>query len=412
MLKNWRVILLLLFSGLIGWFIGYFKFPDILDNREFLSGVFLSFSFICLGFLLLQLSKKKSSSGINTSSKSFMTLTISTVMLFLSIVIYGWVSGENNILTERIEAQSQIIEEMNGQSFAEEIATANAQIPTILETIKQDSDSNNSFYLSSQAISSLARLNQSLHPRKKYNKETDSLEMYSQERGQLLNNLIHMNLDSNIWAQIKKRVSFEYAYLANSDLSEADLSDINLSNAILSNCNLSGANFHHANLHRADFGKSELIKTCFNAANLTRANMNWTNAVSAEFVGAVLDGSDLRNMNGIDCDLSHASVQWADLQYIQLNRAVCSSADFKGSNLSHSNFAESQLNHANLVRTNISLTNMDKANLNGTLVKGNDWLELGTMVDVSGMSQIKENYTLVADSNSTTKFILKLKDSD
>ena len=140
--------------------------------------------------------------------------------------------------------------------------------------------------------------------------------------------------------------------------------------------------------------------------------MNWTNAVSAEFVGAALDGSDLRNMNGIDCDLSHASVQWADLQYVQLNRAVCSSADFQGSNLSHSNFAESQLNHANLVRTNISLANMDKTNLNGTLVKGNDWLELGTMVEVSGMSQIKENYTLVADSNSTTKFILKLKDLD
>ena len=94
----------------------------------------------------------------------------------------------------------------------------------------------------------------------------------------------------------------------------------------------------------------------------------------------------------------------------QFDHAQCAKVDFKGSDLSRTNFEGANLKGANMVRVILKEAHLGNSELDGVRVKGNDWFISGYENNVSGLSDVEDHYNLVADSGSTSKFLLKLKD--
>ena len=411
MARSLRLMFLVCICLLIGWLIRYFQIPYIQGKTEFMFGFLLCLSLLGLIYALRNLNLLKVSVTASPSNKkAFVFLTLSALLLLLSFATVGWNHQQTQLLSLKLENETKRLEDLNDNASFEVIQSANEQITMVLETIQNELSIDSADGISEYTIDRLGAISKLLKPRRIFDRNSDSLKLLSPERGLLLLNLVHMNIDSSSFMKIKQRVTFEAAGLESADLSSLDLSCINLSRADLSHCQLIKSNFHHANLEGANFEKSELTKSCFNGANLTRANMNWVNASPADFIGAVLDGASLKNFRAVASNLNNSSVKWANVYNSQFDHAQCVKVDFKGSDLSRTNFEEANLKGANLVRVILKEAHLGNSELDRVRVKGNNWFISCYENNVSGISDIEDHYNLVADSGSNSKFLLKLKD--
>jgi uncharacterized protein YjbI with pentapeptide repeats len=411
MARRLRLMFLVCICLLIGWLIGYFQIPYIQEKPEFMFGFLLCLSLLGLIYALRKLNLLKASVSVSPSNKiAFVFLTLSALLLLLSFATVGWNHQQTQLLSLNLDNETKRLEELNDNASFEVIKSTNEQIAMILEIIQNELSMDSADGISESTIDRLGAISKLLKPRKIFDRNSDSLKILSPERGLLLLNLVHMDIDSSSLMKIKQKVTFEAAGLESADLSSLDLSCINLSRADLSHCQLIESNFHHANLEGANFEKSDLTKSCFNGANLTRANMKWVNASSADFVGAVLDGAFLKDFRAVASNLNYSSIKWANMYNAQFDHTQCTKVDFKGSDLSRTNFEGANLKGANMVRVILKEAHLGNSELDQVRVKDNDWFISGYKNNVSGISDIEDHYNLVADSGSTSKFLLKLKD--
>ncbi len=228
--------------------------------------------------------------------------------------------------------------------------------------------------------------------------DADSIEKeYSLERGQLLQALVLLNIDTGSFAQIRRKAHFAGAYLRGANLKGLDLSGINLSNANLKNADLSGANLNGADLAKVNFWGANLNRTKLNHTILRRADFRWAQLNEATLISANLDGVNLSNAQLNKTNLNKATLCWAQLGAALFNAANLTSVDFTGSNLTRTNFTEAYLNDTELRRTNLSETVLVGVSLDKALVDQRWWDKLNQS-RVVGVKSLQERFSIVSDT--------------
>lgn len=128
-------------------------------------------------------------------------------------------------------------------------------------------------------------------------------------------------------------------------------------------CDFRGRNLHGYNLRNTNFAGSDLKGVVLDGANLEESALenvdarwsNWIRATArkSNISSSVFSGSDLRNADFTDCDLS-------GVKFIAVNAR---NAIFTGANLSHCDFTGSDLTGANLSHAFLEETNFSFSHL-------------------------------------------------
>lgn len=168
----------------------------------------------------------------------------------------------------------------------------------------------------------------------------DELGWYRGEKGLLAGvNLFGANLEG---------VDLSFANLSRANLCEAVLKDAILENAVLKKAKLNrailaNASMESSNLDEAELNFANLEKTNIQLASLNKAHLNRT-----RLVGALLGGTDMRDVSLWKSDLSdvsliRANLQGADLGSANLAGTLLWEADFSGANLWHANLKNAEI---------------------------------------------------------------------
>jgi uncharacterized protein YjbI with pentapeptide repeats len=193
--------------------------------------------------------------------------------------------------------------------------------------------------------------------------------------------------------------------LSGANLSGANLSRVNLSESDLSRANLSGANLSDAILSGSILSESNLSKVNLSRANLSGANLRNSDLDRANLFGATISGVfskvTIGGIISLSTDLRGASFSEAildgtNLSQLDLSGLNMSGASLRGANLSNSNLHETNLCGATLSGTvNIvtftgtmaSYTDLRGANLSGAILDGTNLSQLNLSgLNMSGAS--------------------------
>lgn len=182
-----------------------------------------------------------------------------------------------------------------------------------------------------------------------------------------------------------RSANLQEADLTSSRLNEANLMDANLRTAKMFRSELNEAVLHRADLREAVLTEAELRKADLSDACLFDAYLSSANCTSAKFRGADLSKSylpktnlnetDLVRVKLIEAILIEAKMGCADLSYADLTGARLTEAKMEGSKLvgtclNRAELDKADLSGARLINANLSDANLRKANLRGADLSG------------------------------------------
>jgi hypothetical protein len=208
---------------------------------------------------------------------------------------------------EKLDLQNLRIKEQIYLQEADRRSTLIMELSNILdkvheETFKFIGNGKRVDTLTDGLIGRISALATSLKPYKFYEKDTLSTDVFSPERGQLLNALIRQQLDSNTFLKIfTAPTDFTFSNLKGADLQSKNLRGIILQYSTLRSANLGEASLRGSLLTSIDFTNAVLIhanlmdceldKAKFINSNLTDAYLYGSNLNEADFTGAKLEGT-------------------------------------------------------------------------------------------------------------------------
>lgn len=276
---------------------------------------------------------------------------------------------------------------------------------SILYDIGEELKRNPGRTLCDSTIARIAALSFSFTPYKYVEGDSLSEKACSPGRGQLLQALVLMKIDSGSFARIKENTRFAGADLRGASLNGSDLSGIDLQDANLKDAQLSGVNLKGADLGGANFWGANLNKANLSLTNLKKADLRWALLNEASLIMTNLNGANLANAQLIKADLSGTTVRWAQSGGALFNEANLTKVSFVGTNLT-----KAALRQANLSNTDFRLVHLSEADLVGvlmdsTLVDG-DWLEKLKEWRPAGAKALQEIYTIKNDTAKLDKRIL------
>jgi uncharacterized protein YjbI with pentapeptide repeats len=408
-MKAIRYLLIgIILGAVIGWALGFLRFPYIEKNSSFLVGFIACLAFVSLGLILLFI-WKKNSLLVRLISKTPTTQTLNNairiyaviwILVSAFIVFGGLISSfliyKQNELFEtrtqdqnkRIQEQSELIESVRRSSLA-------ILMNDILDKVDNDLKNNPGGRLSDKTIASIvAAFNYTFTPYRYWEGDSLSDKKLSPEKGQLLLALCTKNIDSSSFDKIKLNAHFSGAdlrgvNLACVDLSGSDLKDVDFKDADLSRADLSGAD-----LREADLGGINLNRANLSGADLRRSDLSWAEMNEIELDSANLNGADLTNAQLRKADLRRATFQVAKLDGALLNEANLEGgyivdASLVKANLTKADLTKADANHANFneaIMSEIELTNTDV---------DKDWLEKLNNWQITGAEEIQKSYKII-----------------
>ena len=351
------------------------------------------------------------SHGITSSSQKFRFTLIGVIILCLlfSITLIK--------LDKKIEEQNQAQEQIIAQHLAvEESLRKNGLMilmGKLLDKVEEELRQSPDRSLSDDTIDRIAQLSHSFEPEGYRYFENDSLsrKAYSVERGQLLQELLLLEMDSNTFENIKRKVDFAGADLRNLNLVGKNLSHINLMCANFHRAYLQQVNFKKADLRGSSFWAANLDSSHFNESALNRVDFRWADLNGINLENAVLKGANLSNAKFKNTNLANATIRWAKLYGTFLNGANLSGSDLYGSDLRNAN-----LNHADLTKTTLWEVQLAGANLSETLldsatVQTEDWLSKIRDWMIEGSEYITQSYEIsISDSKNSSYMLNRKKD--
>lgn len=261
--------------------------------------------------------------------------------------------------------------------------------------------------LSVGTIARIAAVNQPFQTYSYLEESNDSTDKLSIERGQLLQALSYMNMDSSSFDEIKEQTSFSGADLRNTRLQGKNLKQIDLRGANLKHAELQQANLTQADLRDAYLWAANLQQTQLEGANLNRSNLSWADLTEANLSGAALDGAILTDAKLRKANLIGASVQWSDGRGAWLLEANLAGVDLLATDLRRANLSKANLCETNLTRTNVREANLMDAELEHAAVQEDNWLDLLEKWQVLGAAEIRASYKMVPDTTGLSKYRLE-----
>lgn len=405
MMKGKKQLLIgLIFGVVIGWMLGFLRLPYIEKNYSFLLGFIAALVFIALSLLLLTawdgdflhgiISKKTA----NRSANSTRTYTYIRIIMVGILVLGGvLVYNRNKSFQLKIQDQQNELQELKVLATSVQKNDLKPLLTSLLEDISKELNQNPQRTLSDATLNRIVALSFAFKPYKYINGDSLSKQESSPERGQLLQALVLMNIDTGTFGRIKRNVPFAWADLRAADLKGLDLSGINLANANLENADMSGINLKGADLKEANLWGANLNQANLRNVDLKKADLRWVQLNEAHLTLANLSGANFSNAQLRKADLTGAIVRRAQSVGTLFNEAVLSRIDLAGTNLAKANFSQAELSEADMRTVDLSLADLSGVQLNKALVN-KEWPEKLKEWQPIGLKALQETYTTVNDT--------------
>ena len=199
--------------------------------------------------------------------------------------------------------------------------------------------------------------------------------------------------------------------LTSVQLNRVNLAETPSFSLVLNQINLAGIDLSGANLDRANLANSQwqsagndgiantfddAIATLDNAqmqfVNLTSADLSRVSMQRVNLLHALLNQANLSHSNLTGANLSSAQMVATDLQDAVLIDASLTGTDLGGANLANANLSSAHLNRASALKTNLQLTNLTATDWQGADLSG---------ADLSGanLSNANFSYTRLQNAN-------------
>ncbi|MBK6995124.1 MAG: pentapeptide repeat-containing protein [Lewinellaceae bacterium] len=410
-----------LFLGLVigivfGWALGFLRLPYIEKNYSFLLGFIAALALVSLvlllwsawnkNFLPTQIDKKSFAGDFKDAA----TQRHIRVML-LGILVLGGIVGGLVVFRQiesfklQIQNQNKKLQEMSALVETVKKNDLEPLMRSILEDVGEELKRNPGRTLRDTTIARIAALSIAFKPYKYIEADSLSEKAYSLGRGQLLQALVLMNIDTGSFARIKERALFAEADLRGAGLKGSDLSGINLQKANLKDADLSGANLKGANLGEANLWGAKLNQANLSHSDLKRADLSWAQLNGATLAKTNLNGAKLTNAQLIDADLFDANFQWAQSGGALFNQANLISVNFRGTNFTKANLSRANLSYSDLRNINLSEVDLIGVRCNKVLVD-EKWMEKLKQWQPIGVKELQEGYSFVNDTFDSWKIPL------
>ena len=394
----------LVFGIVVGWALGFLRLPYLEKNFSFLLGFVAALACVSLVLLLLnvwnsRLIGKKTVDGPsnNTSLYTYLWTILAGVLLLGGIVSGFAIYRRIESLKLQIQKQDKDLQKM--AVLVEFVKKQNLEplMRNLLDDVGKELKRKPGSTLHDTTIARIAALSLFFKPYQYIDADSLSEAVCSPERGQLLQALILMKIDSVSFARIKRKALFAGADLRGADLKGLDLSGINLAEANLKNADLAGVNLSGANLSGANLWGVNLNQVNLSHADLKKADLNWAKLNGATLNMANLNGVTLMNAQLIQADLSAATVQFAQLGGALFNDANLTRVNFSSTNLTKANLSRANLSDADLREINLSEADVVGIEMNKAVVDEN-WLEQLKKWQPNGAKELQDRYTVVNDT--------------
>ena len=396
----------LVFGILIGWVLGFLRLPYIEKNTSFLLGFIASLIFISLLFMLLTvwnrrflhglLSNKEVTRDTQSTPKTILIWMVLTGVVVLGSIVSSLIIYRQN-KSFKLQIQNHDSEMQKMKAVVELVQKTNQEplMTSILEEVGEELRRNPARTLTNATINRIAALSFSFQSYQSIEQDSLSKKKYNAERGQLLQALVLMNIDTHSFTQIKLSAVFAEADLRGADLKGFDLSGINLKEAYLKDVDLSSANLKGANLSGANLWGANLNQANLSNADLQMADLRWAQLNEAILCLANLNNVSLLNAQLRKADLNHASLQFAQSGGALFNEANLTNADLIGSNFSKANLSQADLSDSDLRSINLSEANLISVRLSNAIVVEN-WLEKLKEWHPIGEKELSKSYIMVS----------------
>jgi uncharacterized protein YjbI with pentapeptide repeats len=396
----------LVFGILIGWVFGFLRLPYIEKNTSFLLGFIASLIFISLllmistvrniRFLHGLLPNKEGAEDVkSTPTPILIWMVLSGVVVLGSIVSSLTIYRQNKSF--KLQVQNHDSEMQKMKAVVELVQQTNQEplMSSILEEVGEELRRNPARTLTNATIYRIAALSFSFQSYQSIEQDSLSKKRYSIERGELLQALVLMDIDSGSFNQIKRRAVFAEADLRGADFKGLDLSGINLKEAHLKDADLSGANLKGANLGGANLWGANLNRANLSNADLQLADLRWAQLNEATLAFVNLNGVSLLNAQLRKADFNHASFKWAQSGGALFNEANLTNVNLQGSNFSKANLSQADLSESDTRAIELNEANLIGVQFSNAIVVGN-WLERLKEWQPIGEKELSKSYSVVS----------------
>lgn len=396
----------LIIGLLLGWVGGYLRLPLIPQAAGFWVGLLAGISLFSL-VLVIDRMRKGPSGAKNQASRLVPYLLIFAVAGGL---LSAWlISHERRSLQSenQLNLQQRTLDSL---MLHQQVQVQQAQLmQDFLEEVRFELGKSAGTVLRAEMIDRMARISAAFEPYPVQPPGNDSSLLLSPERGQLLQSLLSIEMDSAVFDRIKRNVSFAHANLQGVNLEGIDLSYADFRAANLRKANLNKLRCRSCNLHGVDLTSTKANAADFTGANLRRAIFHWTEAKGIVLRACILDGADMSNAVMENADLSESMYQWGEMEGANLAGASILKVDFKMTGMKRVNFSKANLTESSLRLTGVVQANFQDANLLNMSVEESDWLDQLPDWSVSGYTDLQQRYQVIKDTvvrYHNSKFVL------
>jgi uncharacterized protein YjbI with pentapeptide repeats len=394
-------------GAITGWALGYLHIPQV--QRDYL--FFLGFVAACSSIALVQLfvfskgSKKKYGAKRTTP---FLGRPVLAGTVAIGAALCGWyVFGQYSALRTQITLQNQQLSDIRAIVAQAQHSSQVPLLNDLLESVAQALKDNPTRTLSDALIVRIAETSAAFKPMRYMEQDTLSAQAISPERGQLLQALVLMNLDTASFGKIIRTTTFASADLRKANLKGLDLRGINLQTANLRNADLFMTNLRSANLSQANLWATTLDSANLSKANLERANLEWAKLNRANLDSAFMKGANCLNAQFLATRAIKANCDWIKADgafFIEVNMT---NASFQGAILSNTNFKAANLEKADLRHVRLWGAKMDGAWANNAWVD-RSWPDSLKQWPIHGLETFLERHYLSRDSTDKSGAVVYL----
>lgn len=405
--KAFKNLLKILVAGLLGlvagYGLGYMRLPMLDKGSSFWVGfgacAALALYIVIAVTVWRGRSRPARSERGRGGSLSLFWIIVSGCLVLVAVGGAWMLYNSKSRLENDLIAKDRRIAEMESMVAAIRTEKQVIVMAQVLELVDLELKENGNGLLSEGTIARVAALSKSLQPFRYIDGDSLAAKPLSPERGQLLQQLAHMGIDSASFARLKATATFAKADLKAADLAGTDLSGANLHGANLRDADLRKANLDGADFRTADFWGANMDSATAVGANFNRAEMSWAEMNAADLRKAELNAATMHSAK-----LRHADLREATLRWTKSPNALCNGADFTDADMLRIVFTKANLTGANLRRTNLLLATLDEAHFAEAALDSarvdKDWTDKLLSWQLTGSEAIAADYVVIPDTTN------------
>lgn len=381
----------------IGWPLGFLRLPFLDNGASFWAGALAGGAVLTLASLFL---------------KQWQS-TAPMRMLLIGLPLSGLLLGSMYVyrLQDRVQQQEQQIQALTASIYSNNSQNLAPLLRTLLAEIETELRGRPDRSLRDTTVARIVALSHAFKPYPTIEKDSLTARAWSPERGQLLQALVLMRLDSGTFARIKAKVSFAGADLRKADLKGLNLSGIQLQDANLQDADLSGVDLSRSSLGNANLWSAQLNRAKLDSADVKKADLRWAKLHEAMLNWTNLNGALLSNAQLTKAVSKGATMQWVQANGAWFNEARLTGINCTGTDFTRANLTGAEWRNSDWRKATFKDADLGSVRLDNVLVDDN-WSAALEQWQPLGRNEIRTTHSLSSDTLDKGKrpiFRLRLK---